>query len=375
MRAPRGSFGFVSPREREQADRFLSDWFGSHASEDAAEDYREVDDRTVFQGTTTSDACPVALPDLLRLYAHSGSELALVVNGRALRFTRTWTRGAEGTAVLRGRIRYELARRRADGGADAIRRAFEGVTGDPARLDDLRRDAASTRPVASSPILVEQPTGPGRSWYCRGYVTDGTETTAGNEADRSCPATDAEIRAVLGRRSDEQAQRAIREREHAARVNRLPEAEREREVADLIRREVISESIRPRHRLRTRFARFHAAWDIPAVRDTAIYTPLPGIVRHVGRSSSYGNHVRIEHDTIATRVVTNYCHLSAALVVVHQRVVAGLAVGLAGATGSAGGVHLHFSVQRPGAALGSDEELSHGVPAREWFREVTGAPA
>jgi murein DD-endopeptidase MepM/ murein hydrolase activator NlpD len=358
------------------ADLFFADLYGESA---VGEDYRELDDRTVFQGNVQTISCPIALPGLFRLYAQAEPEIAFEVEGRRLRFTRAWTTGREGTAVLRGRIRYEIAALRAVRAEESIRRALATVTGDPQRIDQLRADVASSRPVMSSPALVEEATGSGVSWGCRGFEADGTIRIGRNEPGTGCAETEAAIRATLQQRLGEparreQAQRAINERELAAEVNRLPTAERRQRIAELLASGRINDGLRAAPTLRNSYARRHAAWDIPGIRETGVYTPLPGLVIAAGRERGYGNTVRVLHDRIATPVITNYCHLAAIVVLRDQRVVAGLALGLVGDSGIEGqGAHLHFSVQRPGSVLTSAQEVRDGIRTREWFREVTGS--
>lgn len=372
--------------------------------------YEELNDRSIFQGSVESGgSCPLELHELFSVYAMTADELSF--NARApdgtrqtVRFTRDWVESAEGTAILRGRIRRELARGAGD--EQTLRQTLDAVRGAADRVSDLRVDleaairrrAAGIDAAERGAFLLEEAHGPGQNWQCRGYSADGTLTQSrllAEPSEAECyRVLDPIIERILSSRTDIRSRRALRERQELApRVNRLAPAERRAEIARLIAAGEINGRSRPAGRLRNHYARLHAALDIQGPPDTAVYSALPGRVLAVqSNHAEYGNVVRVEHpnapetnagpgDRSRARgsrqvvpVITNYCHLNRILVSPGQPVFAGQAVGLLGDTGL-GGTHLHFSVQLAPSGLSSSLEVSRGIRAREWLQEVTGSGA
>lgn len=98
----------------------------------------------------------------------------------------------------------------------------------------------------------------------------------------------------------------------------------------------------------------HKGLDLRAERGQAIYTAAPGVVLRAGWSSGYGKLVEVRH---AGNVVTRYGHLSEVLVAPGEVLGKGDVVGLAGDTGMATGVHLHFELLREGQPCDPLDEL------------------
>jgi murein DD-endopeptidase MepM/ murein hydrolase activator NlpD len=98
----------------------------------------------------------------------------------------------------------------------------------------------------------------------------------------------------------------------------------------------------------------HRGLDLAAERGQAIYTAAPGVVLRAGWSGSYGLMVEVQH---TGKVTTRYSHLSQVLVGPGEVLERGDVVGLAGDTGLATGVHLHFEVWRDGEASDPLDEL------------------
>lgn len=137
----------------------------------------------------------------------------------------------------------------------------------------------------------------------------------------------------------------------------------------------------------------HAAMDVFGPEGTGIYSPLEGRVVYRGQSSTYGNLVRILHESpppttaaedahgrsIVWRgpVVTSYAHLLELLVSTGDQVRSGQAVGTMGATGIPGMLsHLHFSVMRaPGGRVTrltseTEENPMHRIRPDTWLHEI-----
>ena len=118
--------------------------------------------------------------------------------------------------------------------------------------------------------------------------------------------------------------------------------------------------------------RRHLGVDLAAKRGQAIYTADKGVVLRAGWNGDHGNQVEVQH---AGRWVTRYSHLSEVLVAPGEVLERGTAVGLAGETGLATGVHLHFELWRDGEPLDPLEALSgeeapqpEEVPPMAWGR-------
>jgi murein DD-endopeptidase MepM/ murein hydrolase activator NlpD len=111
--------------------------------------------------------------------------------------------------------------------------------------------------------------------------------------------------------------------------------------------------------------RRHLGVDLAAKQGQYIYTAGKGVVLRAGWNGDHGLQVEVQHDG---QWVTRYSHLSRVLVEPGQILERGDAVGLAGETGLATGVHLHFELWRDGEALdplealGEDEDTSRMPP-------------
>ncbi len=97
-----------------------------------------------------------------------------------------------------------------------------------------------------------------------------------------------------------------------------------------------------------RRGRMHSGIDIEADLGDTIRAAFPGVVRMAKSYSSYGNVVAIRH---YNGLETVYSHNSKNLVKPNDAVEAGDPVSLAGRTGRASGVHLHFEVRAGGQPI------------------------
>lgn len=88
--------------------------------------------------------------------------------------------------------------------------------------------------------------------------------------------------------------------------------------------------------------KFHAGIDFDARSGDLVPALAAGVVIFAGPRSGYGNVIEIEHGTGGHR--TFYAHNARLLVHVGDAVVAGQAIGEAGRTGMATGVHVHLEV-------------------------------
>lgn len=100
--------------------------------------------------------------------------------------------------------------------------------------------------------------------------------------------------------------------------------------------------------------RDHLGIDLAARRGQAVLSAAPGVVLNAGWNGGYGYQVEIQH---AARVTTRYSHLSRLMVEPGEILERGDVVGLAGDTGMATGVHLHFELWKDGRAEDPMEEL------------------
>ena len=85
--------------------------------------------------------------------------------------------------------------------------------------------------------------------------------------------------------------------------------------------------------------KMHSGIDLAADRNQAVVAAGAGIVVRAGWMHGYGYEVTIDH---GNGRVTRYSHLARTLVLEGTQVVKGMPLGLAGRTGTATGVHLHF---------------------------------
>ncbi len=97
-----------------------------------------------------------------------------------------------------------------------------------------------------------------------------------------------------------------------------------------------------------RRGRMHTGIDIEADPGDTIRAVFPGVVRMAKNYSSYGNVVVVRH---YNGIETLYSHNSKNLVAPNDVVEAGDPISLAGRTGRASGVHLHFEVRAGGQPI------------------------
>ncbi len=105
---------------------------------------------------------------------------------------------------------------------------------------------------------------------------------------------------------------------------------------------------------------FHKGEDFAAPHGTKtmILASDPGVVIKASYKDSNGKYVVLEHlDQNGKRFQTYYLHLSEILVTHGERVNGGQVIGLAGKTGLATGVHLHFELHVDGQSIDPKEYL------------------
>ena len=91
--------------------------------------------------------------------------------------------------------------------------------------------------------------------------------------------------------------------------------------------------------------KLHAGVDLAADPNEPVLAAGAGMVVRAGWTAGYGYEVEIQH---VDGLLTRYSHLTSTLVLEGTPVQAGDALGLAGRTGTATGVHLHFEFVRAG---------------------------
>ncbi len=91
------------------------------------------------------------------------------------------------------------------------------------------------------------------------------------------------------------------------------------------------------------YSKMHKGMDFAASTGTPIYAAGDGVVEYSGRFSSYGNYVRIRHNS---KLKTAYAHMHKidSSVKVGSRVRQGQVIGAVGTTGRSTGPHLHYEV-------------------------------
>jgi len=104
--------------------------------------------------------------------------------------------------------------------------------------------------------------------------------------------------------------------------------------------------------------RDHLGIDLAAKRGQAVVSAAPGVVLNAGWNGNYGYQVEIQH---AARVTTRYSHLARVMVEPGEILERGDLVGLAGDTGMATGVHLHFELWKDGRPRDPIDDLERGV--------------
>lgn len=96
------------------------------------------------------------------------------------------------------------------------------------------------------------------------------------------------------------------------------------------------------------YTRMHKGIDIAAPWGAPVYAATDGVVRFAGRSSGYGNFIKLDH---GGAFGTGYGHLSRILVRNGQSVRKGQVIGAVGSTGMSTGPHLHYELYKNGAAV------------------------
>lgn len=91
------------------------------------------------------------------------------------------------------------------------------------------------------------------------------------------------------------------------------------------------------------YNKMHKGLDFAAATGTPIYAAGDGVLEYAGRFSSYGNYIRIRHNT---QLKTAYAHMHrlGKGMVVGKRVEQGDVIGYVGTTGRSTGPHLHYEV-------------------------------
>jgi murein DD-endopeptidase MepM/ murein hydrolase activator NlpD len=91
------------------------------------------------------------------------------------------------------------------------------------------------------------------------------------------------------------------------------------------------------------FTKMHKGIDFGASRGTPIYAAGNGTIEYIGRFSSYGNYIRIRHNSDLS---TAYAHMNGFAKGLRKgdRVKQGAVIGYVGMTGRATGPHLHYEV-------------------------------
>ena len=103
--------------------------------------------------------------------------------------------------------------------------------------------------------------------------------------------------------------------------------------------------------------KMHLGIDFPAPAGTPVLATATGRAERVytfGDSSSYGNHIILQHDEVYQ---TLYAHLSDVAVVPGQIVEEGDTIGYVGSTGRSTNDHLHYEVLENGARVDPQDFL------------------
>jgi len=96
------------------------------------------------------------------------------------------------------------------------------------------------------------------------------------------------------------------------------------------------------------YTRMHKGIDIAAPWGTPVYAATDGVVQFAGRSSGYGNFIKLNH---GGAFGTGYGHLSRIVVRSGQAVRKGQVIGAVGNTGMSTGPHLHYELYKNGVAV------------------------
>ncbi|TAK03731.1 hypothetical protein EPO34_01035 [Patescibacteria group bacterium] len=106
-------------------------------------------------------------------------------------------------------------------------------------------------------------------------------------------------------------------------------------------------------------AKFHLGMDLEADAGDKTFAVTAGKVTHAGSFGDCGQTIDVTHDD---GVMTRYCHHASLTVQDGQRVERGQQIGIAGRSGNAQGIHLHFEVLKGGTRVNPEELL----PRRCW---------
>ncbi len=95
------------------------------------------------------------------------------------------------------------------------------------------------------------------------------------------------------------------------------------------------------------YSKMHRGIDFAAPRGTPIFAAGDGVIREIGRKGSFGNYLRIQHNS---EISTAYAHLNGFAKGLRRgaRVRQGQVVAYVGSTGRSTGPHLHYEVLRQG---------------------------
>ena len=104
--------------------------------------------------------------------------------------------------------------------------------------------------------------------------------------------------------------------------------------------------------------KMHSGIDMVAERNQPVMAAGAGIVVRAGWMHGYGYEVTVDH---GNGRVTRYSHLARTLVLEGTQVVKGMPLGLAGRTGTATGVHLHFEYWKDDVARDPLKEFARLV--------------
>jgi len=98
------------------------------------------------------------------------------------------------------------------------------------------------------------------------------------------------------------------------------------------------------------YSKMHKGMDFAAPTGTKIFAAGDGVIERAGRYSSYGNYIRIRHNS---KLSTAYAHLSKYAKGIHPgtRVKQGQLIGYVGTTGRSTGPHLHYEVMVNGVQV------------------------
>jgi murein DD-endopeptidase MepM/ murein hydrolase activator NlpD len=105
----------------------------------------------------------------------------------------------------------------------------------------------------------------------------------------------------------------------------------------------ISSGFGMRHHPVLGYNKMHKGIDFAAATGTPIYAAGDGVLEYAGRFSSYGNYIRIRHNS-QLKTAYGHMHRLAKGMKIGERVHQGEVIGYVGSTGRATGPHLHYEV-------------------------------